>query len=133
MRGSKLQKMVQINPAPTKKKLIMKTRNTLMMLSVAVMTTVNALAVEPLFSPKASEQTRTVSGYNSDPNLAATGLQSAPPRVLESKSKTVAGKSTEVTPSLLCTRRMAGSPKMIGACADHHGDPMPCCATSASK
>jgi len=33
-----------------------------------------------------------------------------------------------VTPSLTCTRKMAGSPKMIGACADHPGDTMSCCS-----
>lgn len=122
-----------MNPRQLKKKLNMKTRNTLIILSVAVMATVNVLAAETLNSPKASAQTKIVSGYNTDPNLTATGLQSAPPRVVESKTKTVAGKSTEVTPSLVCTRRMAGSPKMVGACAEHPGNAMSCCAATASK
>jgi hypothetical protein len=106
----------------------MKTRNLLIALSVASLTTVNVLAADVLLSPKASTPSKTVTGYNSDPNLAATGLQSAPPRVLESKTKVVPGKSVEVTPSLTCTRKMAGSPKMIGACADHATDStMSCC------
>jgi hypothetical protein len=112
----------------------MKTRNLLIALSVVAMTTVNVLATETLLSPKAVGQSKAVSGYNTDPNLAATGLQSASPRVLDSKTKTVAGKSTEVTPSLVCARRMSGSPKMIGACAEHATDAtMSCCAPAAAK
>jgi len=111
----------------------MKTRNFLIALSVVAMTTVNALAVETLLSPKAVGQTKTVSGFNPDPNLAAPGLQSAPPRVVDSKAKTVAGKSTEVTPSLVCARRMSGSPKMIGACAEHAADTTMSCCAPATK
>ena len=86
-----------------------------------------------LLSPKASEPVKTVSGYNADPNLAATGLQSAPPRVVASETKTVPGKSIQVTPSMMCTRHMAGSPKMIGACAEHASDNMSCCSTAAAS
>jgi len=111
----------------------MKTRNLLIALSVVAMTTVNALAVETLLSPKAVGQSKAVSGYNADPNLAATGLQSAPPRVVDSKTKTVAGKSTEVTPSLVCARRMSGSPKMIGECAEHATDTTMSCCAPATK
>lgn len=114
-------------------KLNMKTRNLLIALGVAVMATANVYA-DALLSPKASAPTKTVSGYNSDPNLTANGLQSASPRVIDSKIKTVPGKSTEVTPSLVCARKMPGSPKMIGACADHATDTtMSCCAPSAMK
>ena len=115
-------------------KLNMKTRNLLIAVGVAAMATMNSLAVDALLSPKASAPAKTVSGYNADPNLAATGLQSAPPRVVDSKSKTVPGKSNEVTPSLVCARRMSGSPKMIGACAEHAADTsMSCCAPGAMK
>jgi hypothetical protein len=112
----------------------MKTRNLLMTLTVAALAATNVHAAETLLSPKASAPVKAVSGYNSDPNLAATGLQSAPPRVVESKTKTVAGKSLEVTPSMICSRKMLGSPKMIGACADHQVDStMSCCAPAPGK
>jgi hypothetical protein len=114
-------------------KLNMKTRNLLIALSVAALTSVNALAVETLLSPKVAGQTKTVSGYNTDPNLAATGLKSAPPRVVDSKAKTVPGKSLEVTPSLTCSRKMSGSPKMIGACTTSSADNMSCCAPAPGK
>lgn len=115
-------------------KLNMKTRNLLIAVGVAAMATVNVFAVEPLLSPKASVPSKAVSGYNADPNLTATGLQAASPRVIDSKTKIVPGKSTEVTPSLVCARRMSGSPKMIGACAEHATDTtMSCCAPAAAK
>jgi len=117
----------------TKIKLNMKTRNLLIALSVAALATANALAVETLLPPKAAGQTKTVSGYNADPNLAATGLKSAPPRVVDSKAKTVPGKSLEVTSSLTCSRKMSGSPKMIGACTTSSADNMSCCAPAPGK
>jgi hypothetical protein len=112
-----------------KSKLKMKTRNLLITLCVAALASTNVLAVDGLLSPKAAgQQTKTVRGYNSDPNLADTGLASAPPRVVESQTKTVPGKSKEVTPSLMCVRHMSGTPKMIGACADSAGGSMSCCS-----
>jgi len=116
-----------------KKKSTMKTRNLLIALSVAAMATVNVLAANTLPSPKALGQSKTVSGYNTDPDLTATGLQSAPPRIVESKTKTVPGKSAEVTSSMVCSRRMSGSPKMIAVCAQQPCSTMPCCAPAAAK
>ncbi len=111
----------------------MKIRNLLIILGVAAMATFNVTA-GTLLSPKAADQPKTVSGYNSDPNLAATGLQSAPPQIVASQTKTVPGKSTEVTPSLKCVRKMSGSPKMIGACTEHAtGGDMSCCAPAAAS
>jgi hypothetical protein len=111
----------------------MKTRNLLIALSVAAMATINVLAANPLLSPKASIQPKTVSGYNADPDLTATGLQSAPPHVVESKTKTVPGKSSEVTSSMICSRRMSGSPKMVAVCAQQPCGTMSCCAPPAAK
>ena len=113
-------------------KLKMKIRNLLITLGVAAITTFNVMAGE-LLSPKASEQPKVISGYNADPNLAVTGLQSASPRVVDSQTKTVPGKSMQVTPSLTCTHHMAGSPKMIGVCAEHASDKMSCCSVAPAK
>ena len=113
-------------------KLKMKIRNLLITLGVAAMATFNVMAGE-LLSPKAVSQPKTVSGYNSDPNLTANGLQSAPPQIVASQTKTVAGKSTQVNPSLTCTRHMAGSPKMIGACTEHSNNNMSCCAPATAS
>jgi hypothetical protein len=111
----------------------MKIRNLLIALGVAMMATLNVKAGGALLSPKAAEQPKTVAGYNADPNLAATGLQSAPPQVVASQPKTVPGKSTQVNPSLVCARHMSGSPKMIGACAEHASDNMSCCSVAPAK
>ena len=112
----------------------MKTRNLLITLSVAALATVNVLASDALLSPRAAEnQIRIVPSTNIDPNLTAAQLTSASPRVIDNQSKTVAGKSTTVTPSLQCTHYMAGTPKTISACADHPGAPMSCCAVAATK
>jgi hypothetical protein len=116
-----------------KLKLKMKTRTLVITLGVAAMASLNVVA-GGLLSPKAADtQSKTIAGYNSDPSLTATGLPSAPPRVVESQSKIVPGKSAEVTPSLVCVRKMSGSPKMIGACADHPGGAMSCCSGATTK
>jgi hypothetical protein len=120
------------SPAPLEMKLNMKIRNLLIILGVAATASFNVMA-GPLLSPKAADQPKTVSGYNSDPNLAATGLKSAPPQIVASQTKTVPGKSTQVNPSLTCTRHMAGSPKMIGACTEHASDNMSCCSVAPVK
>lgn len=115
-------------------KLKMKTRNLIITLTVAAMATANIMASEALLSPRASEQqSKIVSGVNTDPNLAAPGLVSTSPRLVDNQSKTVAGKSTGESPSAVCVRRMAGSPKMISACADHPGAPMSCCSVADKK
>ena len=112
----------------------MKARNLLTILSVAALTTVNVMAADVLLTPHASAaQTRIAATSTVDPNLAAPGLMSASPRILDSKVKTVAGKSDTVTPSMQCTRHMAGTPKSIGACADHPGAPMSCCSVAEKK
>ena len=91
--------------------------------------TMNAMA-GGLLSPKAADnQSTVVRGYNPDPSLTATGLQSAPPHVVESRTKTVPGKSREVTPSMMCLRHMNGSPKMVGDCASRATDKMSCCTS----
>jgi len=111
----------------------MKIRNLLIIFGVAGMATVNVTA-GGLLSPKAADQqSKVVRGYNSDPSLTATGLQSAPPHVVESRTKIVPGKSTKVTSSLKCVRRMSGSPKMIGECASQSCDTMPCCASTPAR
>jgi hypothetical protein len=112
----------------------MKTRNLLITLSVAAMATVNVLAADALLSPRAMDnQIKAPAAANNDPNLAAPGLRSVSPRLLDNQIKTVAGKSTATTPSLECTRRMGGTPKMIGECADHPGAPMSCCSVATTK
>src|SRR5690242_5477843 len=111
----------------------MKTRNLLITLSVAILATLNVMAADALLSPRARDnQPRTVSGVNTDPNLAIRD-NSASPRVLDNQIKTVAGKSDDVSPSMKCTRNMTGTPKEIGACADHPGAPMSCCSVAATK
>ena len=112
----------------------MKTRNLLITLGVAAMATINVMATDALLSPRASaNQSKTIAGPNNDPNLAAPGLASASPRLLDNQSKTVAGKSTGESSSAVCVRRMAGTPKMISACADHPGAPMSCCSVADAK
>jgi hypothetical protein len=112
----------------------MKTRNLLITLSVAALATLNVMATDTLLSPHASAaQTKTAPSVSADPNLAATGLVSASPRLTESQVKTAAGKSSAVSASLQCTRLMAGTPKAVSACADHPGAAMSCCAVAATK
>jgi len=114
-------------------KLKMKTRNLLIALTVTAMAAANVMAADVLLSPRAAAQSKTVAGPNNDPNLAAPGLSSLSPRLLGNQSKTVSGKSTEVTPASQCTRRMSGTPKMIGQCADHPGAAMSCCSVADAK
>ena len=110
-----------------KLKLKMNTRNLLITLGVAAFATINVMASDALLSPRGSEQQpKFVSGVNTDPNLAAPGLASASPRLVDNKSKTVAGKSTAVTMS--CGKYMGGTPKMIGVCAENSGAAMSCCS-----
>lgn len=112
----------------------MKTRNLLIALSVAAMATVNVLASDALLSPRGSEhQSKIVSGVNSDPNLAAPGLVSTSPRLVDNQIKTVSLKSMGESPSMACIRHMSGTPKMIGQCADHPGAAMSCCSVAATK
>ena len=112
----------------------MKTRNLLITLSVAVVATINVMASDAFLSPRAAEQQiKTASGINADPNLAATGVTSASPRLLDNKVKTVAGVDNTVSPAMNCTRYMTGTPKQISACADHPGAPMPCCSVASTK
>ena len=112
----------------------MKTPHLLITLGAAAFATFNVMAADALLSPRAAEnQTKIIAGVNSDPNLAATGPVSASPRVIDNRVKTVPGTSTAVSPSLTCTRKMAGSPKIVGACADHPGAPMSCCSVAAGK
>ena len=112
----------------------MKTRNLLITFGVAVLVTVNLMAADVALSPRAADhQPHIIAGTNNDPNLAAANPTSMSPRLLERQAKTVPGESTTVSPSFLCTRRMAGSPKIVGACADHPGAPMACCSVAASK
>jgi len=93
-------------------KLKMKTRNLLITLGVAAMATINVMATEALLSPRASEhQSKIVSAVNTDPNLAAPGLASASPRLLENQARTAVGISTGVSPSTACVRNMAGTPR----------------------
>jgi hypothetical protein len=114
-------------------KLKMKTRNLLLILTVTAMAAANVVVGETLLSPRAADQPKTVAGPNNDPNLTATGLVSASPHLVAGQSKTVAGKSTEVTPASQCARRMSGSPKMIGQCAENSGGSMSCCSVATMK
>src|SRR5436190_1019467 len=103
----------------------MKTRNLLITLSVAALATVNVLAADALLSPRAADnQIKTVGGPNNDPNLAVVNRSATSPRLLDNQIKSVAGTKSDFNPSLECTRQMTGSPKEIGACADHPGAPM---------
>lgn len=113
-------------------KLKMEIRTLLVVVGVAGMATMNVTA-GGLLSPKAADnQSKAVRGYNPDPNLTVTGLQAAPPHVVESKAKTVPGKSAEVTPAMKNARRMSGSPKMIGECVSSADGTMSCCAPAAA-
>jgi hypothetical protein len=117
-----------------KLKLNMKTRNLLLTLTVAALASINVMATDALLSPRAAaNQTKVVAVANNDPNLAAPGLASASPRLVDHQSKVVAGKSTGTSPSAACMRNMSGTPKMIGACADHPGAPMSCCSVAGAK
>ena len=110
----------------------MKIRTLIVALGVAAIATLN-VAAGGLLSPKAADnQNKTVQGYNPDPSLTATGLKSAPPHVVESKEKTVLGKSIKVDPSLTKARRVSGSPKMIGECVNHGDGTMSCCAPATA-
>src|SRR5438874_729366 len=112
----------------------MKTRNVLITLSVAALAAVNVMAADALLSPRAKDnQTKIVAGTNNDPNLAVVNGSAASPRLLDNHIKTVAGTSSDFNPSLECTRQMTGSPKEIGACADHPGAAMSCCSVAATK
>jgi len=114
-------------------KLNMKNRHLLIALCVTALTAVNAVAGQGLLSPRAAaNQSVGVSGYNSDPDLT-TGQSSLTPHLQDAQVKTVSGKSTQVTPSLTCARRMSGSPKMIGNCAMQSTDSMSCCSDSSTK
>lgn len=112
----------------------MKIRNLLITLSVAVLATINVMAADALLSPRAAEQQiKKSTGYNTDPNLAASRPTSVSPRVVDNQIKTVAGVDSTVSPSMNCTRYMTGTPKQISACADHPGAPMPCCSVASAK
>jgi hypothetical protein len=125
---------VQAEPALPKQKLKMKIRNFVITLGVAICATLNVMATDALLSPRAADnQPKAVSGFNADPNLAAPGPISAPPRVLDHQTKTVSSKSTAVTPSSQCVRRMNGTPKMIGQCAEHASAAMSCCSVADGK
>ena len=115
-------------------KLKMNTRNLLTTLGVAALATINVMASDALLSPRGSEQqSKFVSGVNTDPNLAVTGLSAVSPRFVDNQNKTVAGMSTGTSASAICVRRMAGSPKIVSACADHPGAPMSCCSVADAK
>lgn len=112
----------------------MKIRTLLIASAVATLTSVNLLAADVALSPRAADhQSHIIAGTNNDPNLAAANPLPVSPRLLERQAKTVGGVDTTVTPSLMCARQMTGSPKMISACADHPGAPMPCCSVAGSK
>jgi hypothetical protein len=98
------------------------------------MATINVMASDALLSPRASEQqVKTATGFNTDPNLAANRPTSVSPRVLDNRIQTIAGVDSTVSPTMNCTRYMSGTPKMISACADHPGAPMPCCSVASAK
>jgi hypothetical protein len=127
-----LRKMVPHKAIP--KKMKMKTRNFLITLSVAALATVNVMATDALLSPRAAEQQiKMASGFNTDPDLTASRPTSVSPRLFDNQIKTVAGKSSVVSPTLNCVRYMTGTPKQISACADHPGAPMPCCSVASMK
>ncbi len=110
----------------------MKIRTLLIALGIVVVTSMNAVA-GGLLSPKAAGTHSTaVRGYNADPSLTATGLQSAPPHVVESKEKIVPGKSVEVTSTTASARHLSGSPKMISECVNNGDGTMSCCAPAAT-
>jgi hypothetical protein len=112
----------------------MKTRNILITLTVAACAAVNLTATAALFSPRGGEQqTKTIPAYSDDVNLAAPRLESASPRVLDNQVKTVPVKSAAKAESMNCARHMSGSPKEIGACAEHPGAAMPCCSVAGAK
>jgi hypothetical protein len=117
-----------------KLKLNMKTRNLLITLTVTALATINVMAADALLSPRASEhQSKIVPAVITDPNLAAPGLASVSPRLLDNQPKAAVGISTGTSPSAACVRNMAGTPKMISACADHPGAPMSCCSVAGAK
>lgn len=111
----------------------MKTRNLIITLSVAALAATNLLANEVVVSPRAKDAPKSVSGTNTDPNQTEYRGASIAPRTAELQTKTVAGKSDKVTPSMKCSQYMTGSPKQIGVCADHPGAAMPCCSAGEKK
>jgi hypothetical protein len=116
------------------KKLNMKTRNLLITLGVAALTTANVMAGDLALSPRASDhQANTIPGTNTDPNLTAAIPRGISPRLAESKVTIVSGKETKTSPALLCSQKMSGTPKMVNACAEHPGADMPCCSVAANK
>jgi hypothetical protein len=111
----------------------MKTRNLLITLSVAALAAVNVMAADAVLSPRAKDnQSKIVSGTNTDPNHTTQALVATSPRLLDNQIKIVAGQNSDVNIAMQCTR-MAGTPKMIGACAEHPGAAMSCCSVAETK
>ena len=96
----------------------------LMTLGAVAMTaiTLNAVAAEPLLSPRAlTVQHKTVAGLNADVNLINPSGVTIAPRAID-RVPAVAGVNDDVNPVAGC-RSMAASPKLIAECAATPGMP----------
>jgi len=115
----------------------MKTRILLVTLGAAALAaiTLNANASDTYLTPRAAgNQINQFAGIYHDPNpVDTTGIVVETPRVAGNEAQTAAGSATETTPAMACAKIMAGSPKIIQACAEHPAT-MPGCnpATVAS-
>lgn len=102
-------------------------RNLIITLTITALAAANVFAAEVALSPRAKEAvTKTAPGTNTDPNQTEYRGSAVAPRTLENQAK--AAGQCDTASSLKCMRNMAGSPKVVGACADHPGAAMPCCA-----
>lgn len=82
----------------------------------------NALATDPLFSPRAATvQVKTVPGLNNDANRVTAAGATIVPRALGAVPN-VAGVNNEINPVAGC-RNMTASPKLIAECAATPGMP----------
>jgi hypothetical protein len=113
----------------------MKTRNLLMTLGVAALTTMtfNAIASDAFLSPRAAgNQITRVAGVNSDANPVKLDVYATTaPRTAGNQVVKVAGTNNGAT-AATCSN-MAGTPKVIAECASHPSAPMPCCAIASAK
>ena len=105
------------------KEKIVKTKNWLLTIGVATLTTMtmNALADGgPYLSPRAAgNQIKHVAGTNNDPNLVnTTGIVFLSPRAAGNQLTAATSTPNDVNPAAVCAKTMTGSPKDIQKCIE---------------
>jgi len=110
----------------------MKTRNLLLSIGVAALTTItlSAIAGDIALSPRAAaNQIQTVPGTTVAQAAPATAIALSP-RAAANQSTTVTGIAHDRNPALACRNMMTGSPKAVQACSDNPA--MPGCKTTVA-